>query len=670
MVMLPYAPWLAIFVPAIGAILSPLLNKISERVMNYLEVFFSFAAAASALSMIPDVLSGNVIINGVKHGIPFDWQIPWLLNIKAGVLIDPLSVFMANIAADIGFLIMFYSLEYMREDPCKMRYWFFMNFFISSMVLLVLSDNFLQLYIGWEGVGLCSYALIGFWYRDEKKHWLGIYPPSHCGMKAFVTTRVGDIGLLAAMLIIYLYSGTFNFMELQRNFQWLGQLTSAGLLTLTTLLLFLGPIGKSAQFPLHVWLPEAMAGPPTVSALIHAATMVKAGVYLVARVSLIFYAAYVSHALAFEAIQPFFLTVAWIGGFTAFLAGSIAMVSRQLKKVLAYSTVSQIGYMMLALGVGGLAFEASKEFVAGYSAGVFHLMSHAIFKALLFLGAGAVLHATETIYMDEMGGIKGKMPITFTVMLIGALSLSGIPPFAGFWSKETIFHACYLTNHIPLLIVAAVTAAFTFFYSIRMIGMTFLGKESEHVKELEKEGHHIRDPSPIMWVPLIVLAFFTLIGGAFQPFLQGFFSPVLPHVEITSLPTFATETFTSPTFLVTIIVLVLGGVPAYFLYVSRTASPIELIKKSTILKGLYTFLWNRWYINSFYYKVFVYGVIGLSRLIFRTLEYEIDQFNYFIADVGKWFSNVFRRIQTGVLSWNMILILLGFLFIVFYWVLG
>ncbi len=668
MVMIPYAPWLAIFVPFIGAMLSPFFGKLNSKFRDYFEVFCSFIAALAAVSMIPDVFTGKVSVNGVSYGLPFDWRVNWLPNIDAGVLVDPLSVFMANVAADIGFLIMVYSLEYMEHDPSKTRYWFFMNLFIGFMLLLVTADNFLQMFIGWEGVGLCSYALIGFWYRDEKDKWLGPYPPSHCGMKAFITTRIGDVGLLISILIVYYFSGTFNFMELQSNFSWLKDLVSTGLLTLTTLLLFLGPIGKSAQFPLHVWLPEAMAGPTTVSALIHAATMVKAGVYLVARVSLIFYSAYASHALGFTAIEPFFITVAWIGGFTAFLSASMALVQDQIKKVLAYSTISQIGYMMLALGVGGLAFKATEEFVVAYNAGVFHLMSHAVFKALLFLGAGAVLHATETMYMSEMGGLKDRMPKTFITFTVGALSLSGIPPFSGFWSKESIFHACLASHQYMLLAVASVTAALTFFYALRMVGLTFLGEESEHIRKLEREGHHVHDPSIIMWGPLAVLAAVTFIGGAFQPFLEKFFSYSLPSIELIPFTEAVTETFASPTFMATVLMLLLGGIPGYMLYISRTMSPREIIERNVLLRSIYTFLLNRWYINSLYFKVFVDGAIWLSGAVRKTVEWGIDRFNYKVADTAVYVSSKFRKVQTGLLSWNMIYIMLGFLFLILYWI--
>lgn len=344
-------------------------------------------AALMATSMIQDVLLS-------PEGL--DWQINWIptLNLKLGVLMDPLSVFMANVVAWISLLITIYSLNYMRGDPGLTRYWFFMNLFVGNMLLLVMSDNLLLLFFGWEGVGLASYALIGHWYRDEARHWVGTpghetwrvpmtYPPSHCGMKAFLMTRVGDVFLLAATLMVFAYTGTFNFRDLSHNIAWMGDLAKAGLLIPTAILFLGGPIGKSAQFPLLEWLPDAMAGPTSVSALIHAATMVKAGVYLVMRLAPIFYLGLHDYG----ELVVFFQIVAWAGAFTAFMAATQALVAKEVKKVLAYSTASQIGYMMLALGIAGF----TSEFRDGYTAGLFHLLNHAIFKAALFLSAGSLL---------------------------------------------------------------------------------------------------------------------------------------------------------------------------------------------------------------------------------------------------------------------------------------
>ena len=685
--MYPYAAWLCWVIPLVGAVATPIIAKFGEKARDYFAVLVSFLAAVMAAMLIPYGLSGSFEIPGVGSvPLPADWRVPWIkilgVEVDAGVLVDPLSIFMANVVAWISFLIMVYSLGYMHGEEGLTRYWFFMNFFIGNMLLLVMSDNILQMLFGWEGVGLCSYQLIGFWYHDERKRWVGDVPPSHAGMKAFIMTRAGDVALMISAFIIFTQAGTFNFLELQHHYEWIVELAKFGLIIPVALFFFGGPIGKSAQFPLHEWLPEAMAGPTSVSALIHAATMVKAGVYLTARAFPIFTESFrlayqsaldaAAKSLIIAAQNQFFNVVAWIGAFTAFLAASQAMVARELKKVLAYSTVSQIGYMMLALGVGGLAGEYAAD---GYVAGLFHLMSHAIFKALLFMAAGAVLHACETTDMFEMGGIRREMPITFACMLIGALSLSGIPPLSGFWSKEAIFGACLKSGNYALLAVAAITAAMTFFYSIRMIGVTFLGEKSHHLKELEEEGHRIHEAPPVMWVAYAILAAATVGIGLIGPFFehslheflaaplhahhsyQALFSAVSANAEAGGTPLQLITTA------ITAVMLVLGGIPGYIMYISRKVDPKEFVEKSG-LKPLYTFLWNRWYINPTYYKVLVYSLIDFSKSAYKNFEVKVvDGANYALARGVFAFSSAFRRIQTGILSYNMVGMAIGFLLV-------
>lgn len=689
--MLSYAPWLCWLIPIIGALLTPLFAKVSNKLRDYAAVSSAFLAAVMAALMIPSIL---------EHPEGFDWVVDWIpsLDITAGVLVDPLSVFMANVVAWISFLIMVYSLGYMHGDKSLTRYWFFMNFFIGNMLLLVLSDNLLQMFFGWEGVGLCSYALIGFWYSDEPKYLVGTpghktwgvpmaYPPSHCGMKAFITTRVGDVLLLIAILIIFYYTGTFNFHQLAGDLGWVGELSRAGLLVPVTLLFLGGPVGKSAQFPLIEWLPDAMAGPTSVSALIHAATMVKAGVYLVARVAPMFFVAMQAH----PELLVFFEAVAWIGVLTAFIAATQALVATEVKKVLAYSTVSQIGYMMLGLGIAGL----TAEFVAGYLSGLFHLMNHAIFKAALFMAAGAILHATETRFMDEMGGIRRDMKLTFVSMTVAAASLSGIPLLGGFWSKDALLIACFEANQLYLFVVAAIVAALTFFYSIRMVGMIFLGRKSKHLIHLEKEGAHVHEASSVMWAPYTILAMVTLLIGLTGPMVEGelhhFFESLIPHVEHTAVHALETAANAELVVLLTsFLMLTIGGLFGYFLYVSRKLNSEDIVGKSPILKGLQKFLWNRWYLNPLYYKMFVYDVIESSRWAFKWFEVELvnnrvnfavaplvirgckalvkrlevavmDRFNYLVASAGNAIYLNIRKIQTGILSVNMIWVALGLL---------
>lgn len=641
--MLPYAPWLCWAIPMLGAVATPGFAKIHGKFRDYMAVFFSLVAAAFALSMIPDMVIDKAVnydplklnTTGAPEHIPFDWVLPWMpeVNINAGVLVDPLSVFMASVATSISALIMIYSLGYMSHDPDRTRYWFFMQLFIGGMVMLVMSDNFFQMFLGWEVIGTCSYGLIGFWHKKSKiidepypmlRRSEGDYN-AHCGMKAFVTTRIGDVALLAAILIIYIYAGTLNFLELIEHTGWIGELSRAGLLIIVAILLFIGPIGKSAQFPLHVWLPEAMAGPTTVSALIHAATLVKAGVYLVARVLPLFH-----HALwteGYTEVITFFTTVGWIGGFTAFLAASMALVAREIKKVLAYSTVSQIGYMMLALGMAGLAIEST----TGFLAASFHLLSHALFKALLFLSAGAIIHATETTYMDEMGGLKEHMPITFKVMWVGALALSGFPGFSGFWSKDIIFLVTLENGQLALFALAAVTASMTAFYTFRMMGMTFYYPKSDHILKLEKEGHHVHEAPAVMWVPLAILAGLTLIVSVFGLFnfegqLHDYFTG---HVATTvSIELVHLDPIVAP---LSIGMVFLGIIPAYFIYIKQKISATDM-GRNPIIAGLHKFLTNRWYINAFYYKVFVYGTIRIFKALLDKIELGIiDKFHYVFA---------------------------------------
>lgn len=687
-VLFNYSPWLVWIIPIVGALLTPLIARFGDRVRDLFAVFFSFLAALMATINFLYVLSGGMDVPGLGYvKIPIDWRIRWFLipgvYLDVGVLLDPLSAFMGIIVAWISFLIMVYSLGYMHGEEGLTRYWFFMNFFIGNMLLLVMSDNILQMLFGWEGVGLCSYQLIGFYYSDERKHWIGNVPPSHAGMKAFITTKIGDISLMIASFIIFTVAKTFNFLDLQANYEWIIELAKMGIIVPVTLLFFGGPIGKSAQFPLHEWLPEAMAGPTPVSALIHAATMVKAGVYLVARMLPVFHGSFTlaaehAHELAIESLilqarNSFFLTVAWIGAFTAFLAATQAMVSRELKKVLAYSTISQIGYMMLGLGAGGLI----EDVAVGFVAGVFHLASHAIFKALLFMAAGAVIHACESTDMFNMGGIRRDMPITFICMLIGALSLSGIPPLSGFWSKEAVFTACLISGQYILLLFAAVTAAITFFYSLRMIAVTFLGDKSEHLKELEREGHHVHEAPKVMWIPYLILALSTialgLVGPVFEGYLHGFLEPSIyltSHEVKISNVVYGVEAGYSGiplnilTTLITLCMLVLGGVPAYLMYISRKVNP-ELFVESHGLKGLYNFLWNRWYINPAYYNVFVYPLIHGSIRVFKGFEKPIlDGFNYLVANVFVSFSQNLRKIQTGISSFNVMGISLGIIILI------
>jgi NADH-quinone oxidoreductase subunit L len=657
-------PWLAWILPMVGALSMPLFARLGHKIRDYAAVAWGFTSVVSAASMIPWLFSGNYP-GDIKL---MTWiTFPGGYSLEVGVLVDPLSIIISNVVAFISFLIIIYSLEYMHGDKHLTRFWFFFLYFVGSMLLLVLSDNLIQTMIGWEGVGICSYGLIGYYYRDAKERWLGgpppheMFPPSHAGMKAFVVTGIGDVFILGSIFVIFNYAGTLNYVELiETAHQWLPQIAAVpGLLAITAIFFLLGPIGKSAQFPLHEWLPEAMAGPTSVSALIHAATMVKAGVYLVARMSPIFYlGTWVMHI---PEAQVYFIVIAIVGAFTCFMAASQALVSVELKKILAYSTVSQIGYMMLALGLSGLAEGA---YVAGLTASIFHLTSHALFKAALFLGAGSVIHAIHTIYTFNMGGMKKYMPITFILMVIATASLAGIPPLSGFWSKDAVFIAALVAGtplSYTLLAVGAISAAMTFFYSIRYIYITFLAPKSDFIHELEHHGHHPHEAPKTMWVPIAILVGLVCVVGLLG--LIGFFIPslspelfiehqlhnMLHHMGI-PLETHHLEFSTTLTAWGTsAAMLLIGGVLGWLFYLSRKVDSWAFVSGNPILKPIHTFLFNRWYMNSTYYKVFVYGLIDFAKAVFASLESMVfDKITAFVSDSTIAFGKLLHVFETKV----------------------
>src|ERR1044072_6065399 len=522
--------WLVWILPFAGGAIIPAVANWGNRLRDYTAVGFALASAISAATLIPLALSGSEI-----HS-----QVNWIsvVNVKAGVLPDPLAIVMTNLVAWISFLIIVYSTGYMHGDRDLTRYWFFMLFFIGSMQLIVLSDNLLMVFFGWEGVGLASYALIGFWYTDRKKDYVGREghtawgipqwtSPTHAGIKAFLLNRAGDVMMLTGMFMIFMYSGTFGFRELLADQTWAHAMMQQNLLVPAAALIFGGAIGKSAQFPLNEWLLEAMTGPTSVSALIHAATMVKAGVFLVARIGPLFF------ALSVFNMSQFFEVVAWVGAITAFILATQALASPEIKKVLAYSTGSQIGYMMMGLGIAGL----STNFVDGYTSGFFHMISHALFKASLFMAAGAILHTVGSRFMYDMGGLRKNMKKTYVFMLLASLSLASAPLItSGFWSKDAIF-ASLLESNYPLspylFTIAVVVAVITAFYTFRMVGLTFFGKPSKNITEREANGKHIHEVNKIMWIPFAILAISSIaigvVGFAFESQIHSLFAYYLSN---------------------------------------------------------------------------------------------------------------------------------------------
>ena len=656
--------WLVWMLPFIGAAAIAGVAHYGQRIRNYFAVGLSLASAISATTLLALGLSGGEI-----HS-----QVPWIsvLGLEAGVLADPLSIIMTNLVAWISFLIFVYSTGYMHGDRDLTRFWFFMLFFIGSMQLIVLADNLLMTFFGWEGVGLASYALIGFWYHDRKKDYVGREgeraagiplwaSPTHSGLKAFLMTRAGDTMMLAGMFLIFAYAGTFGFRELIENQEWANQMAQQNLLVPAAVLLFGGAVGKSAQFPLNEWLLEAMTGPTSVSALIHAATMVKAGVFLVARIGPLFF------ALAAFGMTQFFEVVAWTGAITALLLATQAIVNPEIKKVLAYSTGSQIGYMMMGLGIAGL----SSQFVEGYTAGFFHLMSHALFKASLFMGAGALLHTVGSRFLFDMGGMRKHMKKTYIFMMLSGLSLAGAPLItSGFWSKDAIFASLVESGYTfswQLFGIAVVVAIMTAFYTFRMMGMAFFGKESRHLEHVQNEGHHLHEVGKSMWIPFGALAVATisigLIGFVFEEQIHHLLGEYLADsFGITEEERSGSESeaiaedqestyflgLNSAALVGSVGAFAVGGALGYVFYIARKVDT-GVISRNILTRAIWKFLYNRWYLNSVLYWGSVIIPLAIYRIIWRYFEnVVIDGMNPAFQFSMAYFSRVVKAAQTGI----------------------
>ncbi|MCA9463311.1 MAG: NADH-quinone oxidoreductase subunit L [Nitrospira sp.] len=502
-----------------------------------------------------------------REVVAYSWIFGGNLSINLAFLIDPLTTIMLLVVTGVGFLIHVYSTGYMHGEEGFTRFFTYMNLFMVSMLLLVMGNNYVVLFIGWEGVGLCSYLLIGYYYEKISA--------GKAATKAFVVNRIGDAGFLLAIFLIFSHFGTLDYTSVMAQASTL----STEMATAITLCLLVGAFGKSAQLPLYTWLPDAMEGPTPVSALIHAATMVTAGVYMVVR----------NHAL-FDMAPVALATVGIIGGLTALFAATIGLVQNDIKRVLAYSTVSQLGYMFLACGVGG------------YIAAVFHLVTHAFFKALLFLSAGSVIHALGGEQdIRKMGGLHDKIPTTYRVFLIGTLAIAGIPPLAGFWSKDEILAHAFVNGQYHLYVLAAVGAFLTSFYMFRLTYLTFYGpsRVDPHV------AHHIHESPSVMTVPLMILAGLALLGGFlgvppehgwFHGFLHEVATPIgAEHHEVSLGLTIGLMTVA--------IGIALGGwYLAHYMYSIRPETANEWAEKSP---EIYTTLLNKYYVDEAYDKLFV-----------------------------------------------------------------
>lgn len=607
--------WLVPVFPLIGFLINGLgRNFWSKTLVSWIG---SIAILASFVLSVGIFLELNA--SDVKSvTVPlFDWIQVGALRIPFSFLVDPLSSIMLLIVTGIGFLIHLYSAGYMHSDGGFAKFFAYLNLFIFFMLLLVLGSNYVVLFIGWEGVGLCSYLLIGFWFTNANY--------ASAAKKAFVMNRIGDLGFLLAIFFIY---STFGSVEFASIFPQAALLPSGStILVVITLLLFVGATGKSAQLPLFTWLPDAMAGPTPVSALIHAATMVTAGIYMIARSNILFTLAPLTMDI-----------VAIVGLSTAIVAALIAITQNDIKKVLAYSTVSQLGYMFLGLGVGA------------YTGAFFHVITHAFFKALLFLGAGSVIHAMHHEQdMRNMGGLKAKLPITFFTMLMGTIAISGLPPFSGFFSKDEILAHVY--EHNPTLwIIGVLGAMLTAFYMFRMLFLTFWGS-FRGTKEQEK---HLHESPKSMTIPLIVLAILSVIGGAIgipevlggHHWLAQFLSPVLVYTKAVSGEGPALDHATEYLLMgISVGAALLAIISAYVTYVSKKVVPSSDAENRSFLSK---FSYRKFYIDELYETLITRPLDILSTFFYKVVDaLGIDGLVNGAGTTAKEASKTLRLIQTG-----------------------
>jgi NADH-quinone oxidoreductase subunit L len=602
----------------------------------------SFGVSVMAVRLLVAQPAGvhAIAYNGATWFASGDFEVPVALRL------DPLSALMILVVTGIGFLIHVYSTAYMHEErPSEYaRYFSYLNLFAAFMLILVLAANFLVMFVGWEGVGLCSYLLIGFSYQKPAA--------ADAGKKAFIVNRVGDVGFILGVLLAFVRFGTLDFQAVATALSPLAPEAAFGTVSLVALLLLIGAAGKSAQIPLYVWLPDAMEGPTPVSALIHAATMVTAGVYLIGR-----------NAVLFGHAPQVLLIVAVVGAATALWAGSIGLVQNDIKRVLAYSTVSQLGYMFLAMGVGA------------YAAGIFHLFTHAFFKALLFLGAGAVIHALAGEQdLRNMGGLKGELPITYWTFLVGALAIAGFPGLAGFFSKDEILFRTFASGHFWLWVVGTLTSILTAFYMFRLVFLVFHGTP-------RVEHRHVHDAPPAMAIPLILLAIGSALGGYVgvpgslmgANRLEHFLAPSFEAMSVAGGSASAAQTASDRTngsleltLMILASILALAAIAlAAQLYLRRPGTADRVAER---FPDLYRFLLNKGHVDEIYDEVIVQPVKALSEgVLWRGLDVTVidgavNGTGTIVAEAGA----VARKAQTGSMRAYALSVLLGAVMIVGY----
>lgn len=569
----------------------------------------------------------------------FDWISVGSLHIPFSFLIDQLSLIMLMLVTGVGFIIHVYSAGYMSHDAGFGKFFAFLNLFIFSMLLLVMGSNYVMMFIGWEGVGLCSYLLIGFWNK--------VTPYNNAAKKAFIINRIGDLGFLLGIFLIFITFGSVTYADV---FQQAGQLTTVDqpVIVAITLLLFVGAMGKSAQLPLYTWLPDAMAGPTPVSALIHAATMVTAGIYMIIRSNVLY-------TLAPTTLE----IVGIIGLITAVFAATIGLFQNDIKKVLAYSTVSQLGYMFLALGV------------MAYTSSLFHVLTHAFFKALLFLGAGSVIHAMSGEQdIRRMGGLRKKLPVTYITFFIGTLAISGIPPFAGFFSKDELLAQVYEHSKI-MWAFGLLTSFMTAFYMFRLLFLTFFGS----FRGTEEQRHHLHESPSNMIVPLMLLAMLSTIGGFMglpavfseNHLLSNFLEPIFGYARQAVPSAFAAAHLSHETeymlMAVSVAVAVIAIIFAYITYVKRGTVPAD---EKAELSPLHKLIYHKYYVDEIYNALIVRPVMWLSTGLYRFVEKGIVDpiVNGFGKGVIVSGRNL-RFLQTGAIGFYVFAMVLSIALILF-----
>ncbi len=634
--------YLSVLFPLLGFLFNGLLGPRLKNEKTIGIIGSGVVGIAFIISLLSFIEVINLTVDERKVIVTiFQWLAVDDLKISFSYLIDPLSLVMALVVTGVGFLIHVYSIGYMHGDKGFWRFFAYLNLFIFMMMNLILADNFVLMFLGWEGVGLCSYLLIGFWYDRKFEN----STTADAAKKAFIVNRIGDFGFLLGMFLIYKNFGSLNFEEV---FTLAARVPVAEItITLITIFLFVGATGKSAQIPLYVWLPDAMAGPTPVSALIHAATMVTAGVYMVSRCSILFVQA-----------ETTMFIIATIGALTAIFAASMGLVQNDIKKVLAYSTISQLGYMFLASGVGA------------FTAAIFHLMTHAFFKALLFLGAGSVIHALhEEQNIKNMGGLKKYLPITYKTFLVASLAIAGIPPLSGFFSKDEILWETFATGHTILWLIGLVTAFMTAFYVFRLFNLTFEGKPRypSHV--------HPHESPKVMTIPLIILAFLSAVGGfvgipalfvgehgnLFKNWLHPVYEPAETFLLHISLYSHSTEFLLM---IISVIIAVTGIFFARHLYL-KNIKPIDYLVGR--FSKIYKLLFNKYYVDEIYDFVFVNPIVkGSEKILWKITDVKlVDGFINTTAQMIEDFAKLIRRIQTGIAQFYALIMIFGITLIIF-----